>query len=48
MKMIKDPEKQKEKLKIKQDTKIPEPDRNSVKKSTLSLSEIPNIIKDLF
>ena len=44
--MIKDPEKQKEKLKIKQDTKIPEPDRNSVKKSTLSLSEIPNIIKD--
>ena len=44
--MIKDPEKQKEKSKIKPETKIPEPDRNSVKKSTLSLSEIPNIIKD--
>jgi hypothetical protein len=44
--MNKEPEKGKEKSKIKQDTKNPEHDRNSVKKSTLSLSEIPDIIKD--
>ena len=44
--MNKDSEKTKEQTKRKSETNNQEHDRNSVKKSTLSLSEIPNIIKE--